>query len=85
LARAVVGEAAVDYFAACSVADFVEVYVGRGAARIRSCFAQARQQAKDQHAHNVQLRVIDTTPWYVMRSVDSSLVAQDSTDIFLDF
>lgn len=45
LAQAVAGEAAVDCFLACSASSFVELYVGRGAARIRSLFAQARRQA----------------------------------------
>jgi ATP-dependent 26S proteasome regulatory subunit len=46
LARAVAGEAAVDSFTACSASDFVEVYVGQGAARVRSLFRRARQEAK---------------------------------------
>jgi cell division protease FtsH len=45
LARAVAGEAAVDSFTACSASDFVEVYVGQGAARVRSLFQRARQEA----------------------------------------
>jgi cell division protease FtsH len=45
LAQAMAGEAAVDCFLACSASDFVEMYVGRGAARVRSLFATARKQA----------------------------------------
>lgn len=45
LARAVANEASVDCFLQCSASDFVEVYVGRGAARIRSLFRAAREQA----------------------------------------
>lgn len=45
LAQAVAGQACVDCFIACSASDFVEVYVGRGAARVRSLFSQAKQQA----------------------------------------
>jgi cell division protease FtsH len=41
LARAVAGEAGVPFFAA-SAAEFVEVYVGTGAARVRDLFARAR-------------------------------------------
>lgn len=46
LARAVAGEAGVDAFLACNASEFVEVYVGRGAARVRSLFAKLRQQAR---------------------------------------
>jgi len=46
LAQATAGQADVDCFLACSASDFVEIYVGRGAARVRSLFAQARNQAK---------------------------------------
>jgi ATP-dependent Zn protease len=51
LARAVAGEAAVDSFVACSASDFVEVYVGQGAARVRSLFRRARQEAKQRLAN----------------------------------
>jgi len=46
LAQAVAGQAAVDSFTACSASDFVELYVGRGAARVRRLFATARAEAK---------------------------------------
>lgn len=42
LARAVAGEAGVPFFAV-SASEFVEMFVGRGAARIRELFAQARK------------------------------------------
>ncbi len=42
LARAVAGEAGVPFFA-MSASEFVETYVGVGAARIRSLFAKARE------------------------------------------
>lgn len=44
LARAVAGEAGVPFFS-CSGSDFVEMFVGRGAARVRRVFAQAKQAA----------------------------------------
>jgi cell division protease FtsH len=44
LARAVVGEAAVPFFS-ISGSDFVEMFVGMGAARVRDLFTQAREKA----------------------------------------
>ncbi len=44
LARAVAGEAAVPFFS-LSGSDFVEMFVGVGAARVRDLFQQAQQQA----------------------------------------
>jgi cell division protease FtsH len=44
LARAVAGEAGVPFFAAAG-SDFVEMYVGLGAARLRRLFKDARKQA----------------------------------------
>ena len=44
LARAVAGEAAVPFFS-ISGAEFVEMFVGVGAARVRDLFEQARQKA----------------------------------------
>jgi cell division protease FtsH len=44
LARAVAGEAAVPFFS-ISGSDFVEMFVGVGAARVRDLFEQARQRA----------------------------------------
>ncbi len=44
LARAVAGEAAVPFFS-ISGSDFVEMFVGVGAARVRDLFEQARQKA----------------------------------------
>lgn len=38
------GEAGVPFFAA-SASEFVELFVGRGAARIRDLFAEARKKA----------------------------------------
>ena len=44
LARAVAGEAGVTFFS-ISGAEFVEMFVGVGAARVRDLFAQAKAQA----------------------------------------
>ena len=44
LARAVAGEAGVPFFA-ISGSDFVEMFVGMGAARVRDLFTQARDKA----------------------------------------
>src|SRR6266567_8452800 len=44
LARAVAGEAGVPFFS-CSATDFVELFVGVGASRVRDLFAQARKHA----------------------------------------
>jgi cell division protease FtsH len=44
LARAVAGEAGVPFFA-ISGSDFVEMFVGMGAARVRDLFTQAREKA----------------------------------------
>jgi len=45
LARAVAGEAQADYFLSCSGSDFVEIYVGQGAKRVREMFSTARSEA----------------------------------------
>lgn len=44
LARAVAGEAGVPFFA-CAASEFVEMYVGVGASRVRSLFNEARKKA----------------------------------------
>jgi cell division protease FtsH len=44
LARAVAVEAGVPFFY-CSGSDFMEMFVGRGAARVRSLFKQAKEAA----------------------------------------
>jgi len=44
LAKAVAGEAGVTFFS-ISASEFVELFVGTGAARVRDLFAQAKQQA----------------------------------------
>ena len=45
LARAVAGEAKADYFLSCSGSDFIEIYVGQGAKRVRDVFTQTRKEA----------------------------------------
>eukprot|EP00271_Cylindrocystis_brebissonii_P008780 TRINITY_DN23271_c0_g1_i1.p1 TRINITY_DN23271_c0_g1~~TRINITY_DN23271_c0_g1_i1.p1 ORF type:complete len:720 (-),score=75.92 TRINITY_DN23271_c0_g1_i1:247-2406(-) len=44
LARAVAGEAGVPFYAT-SASEFVEMFVGRGAARVRALFAEARKRS----------------------------------------
>ena len=44
LAKAVAGEADVPFFS-ISGSEFVEMFVGRGAARVRDLFKQAREKA----------------------------------------
>merc|ERR1712216_573129 len=44
LARAVAGEAGVAFFPVAA-SEFVELFVGRGAARVRELFAEARKKA----------------------------------------
>ena len=44
LAKAVAGEAGVPFFAVAA-SEFVEMFVGRGAARVRELFAEARKAA----------------------------------------
>ena len=43
-AKAVAGEAGVPFFSAAA-SEFVELFVGRGAARVRDLFGEARKQA----------------------------------------
>jgi len=44
LAKAVAGEAEVP-FISCSASEFVELYVGMGAARVRDLFASAKKES----------------------------------------
>jgi ATP-dependent Zn protease len=44
LAKAVAGEAEVP-FISCSASEFVELYVGMGAARVRDLFARAKKES----------------------------------------
>ena len=50
LAKAVAGEAGVPFFS-MSAAEFVEMIVGVGAARVRDLFKQAREHAPGDHLH----------------------------------
>ena len=50
LARAVAGEAGVPFFS-ISGSEFVEMFVGVGAARVRDLFEQARAEGAGHHLH----------------------------------
>ena len=50
LARAVAGEAGVPFFS-ISGSEFVEMFVGVGAARVRDLFEQAKKKAPVHHFH----------------------------------
>jgi ATP-dependent Zn protease len=73
LARALAGEAGCDAFIACTGSDFCEMYVGRGAARIRSLFHAARTAALQRHRQQQQQQQLHnqtgigwwfpSTPW----------------------
>jgi ATP-dependent Zn protease len=47
LARVAASEAGVPFYA-CSASDFVEVFVGRGPARVRKLFKQAAENGENQ-------------------------------------
>jgi len=70
LAKALAGEAQVDAFLACTGSDFVEMYVGRGAARVRTFFHSARTQAvanfaqrHGHHHHSALSHALSFLPW----------------------
>lgn len=71
LARAVAGEAKCDSFTALSGSSFVEMYVGRGAARVRALFQQARRDALRRRA------LKKTAYWWSSLLGMSSPIAQE--------
>lgn len=78
LARAVAGEAMCDSFTALSGSAFVEMYVGRGAARVRALFQQARSDALRRRA----LR--QTASWWSsFLGLPSAWMANNSTSSLL--
>lgn len=58
LARAIAGEAKVPFFS-ISGSDFVEMFVGVGAARVRDLFRRAKEEARDQSGTIVFIDEID--------------------------
>jgi len=56
LAKAVAGEAECDAFCVCSGSDFCEMYVGRGAARVRKLFKEARKVALKNYDRKQRLK-----------------------------
>lgn len=75
LAQALAGQANVPFFA-YSASEFVEVYVGRGAARVRTLFEQARKAAL-RHRGQVQGFLSSMLPWssYPSRAKHSDRLA----------
>jgi len=53
-----VGQNSIDAFAVCSGSDFVETYVGRGAARVRAMFRKVREDALKNFQRRRRERVI---------------------------
>eukprot|EP00980_Cylindrotheca_fusiformis_P005063 scaffold1073_cov98-Cylindrotheca_fusiformis.AAC.2 len=68
LAQALAGEGNCDAFITCSGSDFCEMYVGRGASRVRSLFERARSTALRKH----QPGVSSWLPWNYRNSSSSS-------------
>ena len=80
LARAVAGEASVP-FLACSASDFVEMLVGRGAARIRDLFDKAKNEARKSHQASNTRKV---WPWSRQKPKNSTASNIISAVIFID-
>ena len=66
LARAVAGEAGVPFFT-ISGSEFVEMFVGVGAARVRDLFEQARKAARASFSST------NSTPWVALAALERSV------------
>lgn len=74
LAKAVAGEANVPFFS-ISASEFVELYVGMGAMRVRELFTSARKEAPS-------IVFIGESPWSVQRLPPGPCVASCVTAAF---
>lgn len=63
IAKAIAGEADCDAFCVCSGSDFCEMYVGRGAGRIRTLFKEARKAALKKYNCREGLGQARWWPW----------------------
>jgi len=63
IAKAIAGEAECNAFCVCSGSDFCEMYVGRGAARVRTLFKEARKSALKNYNRRQGLRQARWWPW----------------------
>jgi len=63
IAKAIAGEAECDAFCVCSGSDFCEMYVGRGAGRVRSLFKEARKSALNNYNTRRGLGRSRWRPW----------------------
>ena len=80
LAKAVAGEAEVP-FISCSASEFVELYVGMGASRVRDLFARAKKEAPS----IIFIDEVKIPPlwWYgAIHVLLPNLVCQFSTTVF---
>ena len=82
-AKAVAGEARCDTFIACSGSDFCEMFVGRGAARVRALFGRARSSAKEHRRRRLRQQKgwFPTASWLMSERGDRHLA---SAIIFID-
>lgn len=63
IAKAIAGEADCDAFCVCSGSDFCEMYVGRGAGRVRTLFKEARKSALKRHTSRQRRGRSSWLPW----------------------
>jgi len=96
LSKAIAGEAECDAFCACSGSDFCEMYVGRGAARVRMLFKEARKVALKNYSRRQRLKrkqwlwpwgsttPTDTDASNEERCSDNSCIRPATAIIFID-
>ena len=82
IAKAIAGEADCDAFCVCSGSDFCEMYVGRGAGRVRTLFKEARKSALKNH---ISRRKRGRSSWWPWAATNSSSCHRPATAIiFID-